>query len=162
MKRVLVSIGGALAMAAVLGGAANAASAPAVNDGYDWTMRVNDEERVQSAILAYEVADTDDQPLNFTCEEGGDRVFAGISGGAPDLTAIELASGDQRVRLTGTTDADELPTFTAQEMPATSPLFRAFAANGWLRMTADGATTDMAATASGKQAIARFAAFCAG
>lgn len=162
MKRVLVSIGGALAMAAVLGGAANAASAPAVNDGYDWTMRVNDEERVQSAILAYEVADTDDQPLNFTCEEGGDRVFAGISGGAPDLTAIELASGDQRVRLTGTTDADELPTFTAQEMPATSPLFRAFAANGWLRMTADGATTDMAATPGGKQAIARFAAFCAG
>ncbi len=34
---------------------------------------------MQSAILAYEVADTDDQPLNFTCEEGGDRVFAGIS-----------------------------------------------------------------------------------
>lgn len=162
MKRVLVSIGGALAMAAVLGGAANAASAPAVNDGYDWTMRVNDEERVQSAILAYEVDGTDDQPLNFTCEEGGDRVFAGISGGAPDLTAIELASGDQRVRLTGTTDADELPTFTAQEMPATSPLFRAFAANGWLRMTADGTTTDMAATPDGKQAIARFAAFCAG
>ena len=162
MKRVLVSIGGALAMAAVLGGAANAAGAPAVNDGYDWTMRVNDEERVQSAILAYEVVDTDDQPLNFTCEEGGDRVFAGISGGAPDLTAIELASGDQRVRLTGTTDADELPTFTAQEMPATSPVFRAFAANAWLRMTADGPATDMAATPGGKQAIARFAAFCAG
>lgn len=161
MKRTLVSIGSTLAMAAALGGTANAASAPAVNDGYDWTMRVNDEERVQSAILAYEVADTDDQPLNFTCEEGGDRVFAGISGGAPDLTAIELASGDQRVRLTGTTDADELPTFTAQEIPATSPLFRAFAANGWLRMTADGAATDMAATATGKQAIARFVAFCA-
>ncbi|WP_325541507.1 hypothetical protein [Sphingopyxis sp.] len=162
MKRVLVSIGGALAMAAVLGGAANAAGAPAVNDGYDWTMRINDEERTQSAILAYEVDGTDDQPLNFTCEEGGDRVFAGISGGAPDLTAIELMSGDQRVRLTGTTDADELPTFTAQEIPATSPLFRAFATNGWLRMAADGTTTDMAATASGKQAIARFAAFCAG
>ena len=29
-------------------------------------------------------------------------------------------------------------------------------------MTADGATTDMAATSAGKQAIARFAAFCAG
>ena len=160
MKRMMVSVGGAMAM--LLCGAANAAGAPAVNDGYDWTMRVNDEERTQSAILAYEVDGTDDQPLNFTCEEGGDRVFAGISGGAPDLTAIELASGDQRVRLTGTTDADELPTFTAQEMPATSPLFRAFAANGWLRMTADGAVTDMAATPGGKQAIARFAAFCAG
>lgn len=158
MKRFLVPVGGALAL--VLGGAASAA--PAVSDGYDWAMRVNDEERVQSAILAYEVDGTDDQPLNFSCEEGGDRVFAGISGGAPDLTAIELESGDQRVRLTGTTDADELPTFTAQEMPATFPFFRAFAANGWLRMTADGTVTDMAATARGAQAIRDFAAFCAG
>jgi len=160
MKRFLVSVGGALAL--VLGGAASAATAPAVSDGYDWAMRVNDEERVQSAILAYEVDGTDDQPLNFSCDEGGDRVFAGISGGAPDLTAIELESGDQRVRLTGTTDADELPTFTAQEMPATFPFFRAFAANGWLRMTADGTVTDMAATARGAQAIRDFAAFCAG
>lgn len=66
------------------------------------------------------------------------------------------------MRLTGTTDVDELPTFSAQEMPVTSPLFRAFAANGWLRMTADGAAVDMAATANGKQAIQRFARFCAG
>lgn len=157
MKRAYVAIGGGLAL--TLGAAVSAA--PAVNPGYDWTMRVN-EDRVSDAILAYEVDGTDDQPLNFTCEEGGDRIFAGISGGAPDLTAIELESGDQRVRLTGTTDADELPTFTAQEIPATSPLFRAFAANGWLRMTADGEAVDMAATASGKQAIERFVRFCAG
>ncbi len=160
MKRVMVPVCGILALAT--GAAASAAGAPAVNDGYDWAMRVNDEGPVKDAILAYEVDGTDDQPLNFTCEEGGDRVFAGISGGAPDLTAIELASGDQRVRLAGTTEADEMPTFTAQEMPATFPFFRAFAANGWLRMTADGAITDMAATSVGKQAIARFAAFCAG
>ena len=159
MKRMMVSVGAALAM--IAGGATSAAEAPAVNDGYDWAMRVNDEGPVRDAILAYEVDGTDDQPLNFTCEEGGDRVFAGISGGAPDLTAIELESGDQRVRLTGTTEADEMPTFTAQEMPATFPFFRAFATNGWLRMTANGSAVDMAATASGKQAIVRFAAFCA-
>lgn len=158
-KRVSVLVGGALAL--MLAGAASAAGTPAVNDGYDWTMRVN-EDRASDAILAYEVDNTDDQPLNFTCEEGSGRVFAGISGGAPDLAAIELESGDQRVRLTGTTDTDELPTFSAQEMPVTSPLFRAFAANGWLRMTADGAAVDMAATANGKQAIQRFARFCAG
>lgn len=160
MKRMMVSVGAALGM--IAGGAASAAEAPAVNDGYDWAMRVNDEGPVQDAILAYEVDGTDDQPLNFTCEEGGDRVFAGISGGAPDLTAITLESGDQRVRLTGTTEVDEMPNFTTQEMPATSSFFRAFTAHGWLRMTANGDTVDMAATASGKQAIARFAAFCAG
>ncbi|HJS11912.1 hypothetical protein, partial [Sphingopyxis sp.] len=107
MMRTVVSVGGALAM--LVGGAASAAGAPAVNDGYDWAMRINDEGPVKSAILAYEVADTDDQPLNFTCEEGGDRVFAGISGGAPDLSAIELETGSERVRLAGTTVADELP-----------------------------------------------------
>lgn len=153
-----LSIAGAFA--ATLGAAASAA-APAVTDGYDWAIRIN-EDRVSDAILAYEVADTDDQPLNFTCEEGGNRIFAGISGGAPDLTAIELASGDQLLKLSGTTDADELPSFTSQEIAGGSPLFKAFAANGWLRMTADGRTTDMAATAAGKEAIARFAAFCAG
>lgn len=158
MKRMMVAVGGALAL--VVGGSAIAA--PAVKDGYDWAMRVNDEGPVHDAILAYEVDGTDDQPLNFTCEESGDRVFAGISGGAPDLTAITLESGDQRVRLTGTTEADEIPTFTAQEMPATFPFFRAFAANGWLRMTANGDTVDMTATPRGNQAIARFAAFCAG
>ena len=162
MKRILVSFYSVLALGSAANAAPAPAPAPAVNNGYDWAMRVNDEERAQSAILAYEVDGTDDQPLNFTCEEGGDRVFAGISGGALNLTAIELEAGGQRVRLTGTTEADDMPTFTAQEMPATSPLFRAFAANGWLRMTADGATVDMAATPGGKQAIARFVKFCAG
>ncbi|WP_144036770.1 hypothetical protein [Sphingopyxis witflariensis] len=164
MKRSLalvgVSVGGVLAL--MLGGAASAAGVPAVSDGYDWTMRVNDEERTQSAILAYEVADTDDQPLNFSCEEGGNRIFAGISGNSPDLAAIALVSGDQKLRLSGTTDVDEIPYFTSQELAGGSPFIRAFAANGWLRMTADGAARDMAATANGKQAIQRFVRFCAG
>lgn len=162
MKRMMVSVGGALAMAAVLGGAANAADAPAVNDGYDWAMRVNDEERTQSAILAYEVADTDDQPLAFSCEEGGNRIFASISGNSPDLTAIDLVSGDQKLRVAGTTDAEEMPYFSSEEIAGGSPFIRAFAANGWLRMTADGATVDMTGTASGKETIARFVEFCAG
>ncbi|WP_447761906.1 hypothetical protein [Sphingopyxis panaciterrae] len=160
MKRTMISIGGALAL--VLGGTASAAGAPAVNDGYDWAMRVNDEERSQSAILAYEVTDTDDQPLAFTCEEGGNRIFATITGNSPDLTAVVLASGDQTLRLKGTTDAEDIPYFTSEEIAGGSAFIRSFAANGWLRMTVEGAATDMAGTASGKQAITRFVAFCTG
>jgi len=155
MKRTIIAVGGAAML--VLGGTANAA--PAVNDGYDWAMRVN-EDRVSDAILAYEVDGTDDQPLNFRCEQGGNRIFAGISGGAPDLTAIELASGNAKLRVTGKTEIDEMPFFRSQEIAGGSPLIRAFAANGWLRMTAKGRAIDMAATATGKQAIARFVAFC--
>lgn len=155
MQRIMIAVGGAAMLA--LGGTASAA--PAVNDGYDWTMRVN-EDRVSDAILAYEVDGTDDQPLNFRCEQGGNRIFAGISGGAPDLTAIELASGDAKLRVTGKTEIDEMPFFRSQEIAGGSPLIRAFAANGWLRMTANGRPTDMAATATGKQAITRFVVFC--
>lgn len=155
MRRTMITVGGAMML--MLGGAANAA--PAVNEGYDWTMRVN-EDRVSDAILAYEVDGTDDQPLNFTCEQGGNRIFAGISGGSPDLTAIELVSGNAKLRVTGTTEIDEMPFFRSQEIAGGSPLIRAFATNGWLRMTAKGRAIDMAATATGKQAIARFVAFC--
>ena len=155
MKRMMVAVGGAAMLA--LGGTASAA--PAVADGYDWTMRIN-EDRVSDAILAYEVDGTDDQPLNFRCEQGGNRIFAGISGGAPDLTVIELASGSAKLRVTGKTEIDEMPFFRSQEIAGGSPLIRAFAANGWLRMTAKGRAIDMAATATGKQAIARFVDFC--
>lgn len=159
-KRFLAPVGGILVLA--LGGAANAASAPAVNDGYDWTMRVNDEERTRSAILAYEVADTDDQPLALSCEEGGNRIFASITGGDPELTTIELVSGDARLKLDGTTETEEMPYFSSEEIAGGSPLIGAFATNGWLRLIASGETIDMAATAKGREAITDFVHFCAG
>lgn len=158
MKRALVLVGGALALST----AASAAGAPAVNDGYDWAMRVNDEDRASSAILAYEVDGTDDQPLNFTCEEGGNRIFAGISGNSPDLTAIELVSGDATLRVIGTTEVEEMPYFSSDEIAGDSPFIRAFAANGWLRMTDGRGTMGMAASANGKQVIKRFVTFCTG
>lgn len=157
MKRMMVAAGGAAML--VLSGTASAA--PAVNDGYDWTMRVN-ENRVSDAILAYEVDGTDDQPLHFRCEQGGNRIFAGISGGSPDLKAIKLVSGDATLRVTATTDVDEMPYFSSEEIAGGSAFITAFAANGWLRMTNSGGTVAMAGTASGKQAIKRFINFCTG
>ncbi|WP_439568081.1 hypothetical protein [Sphingopyxis sp.] len=157
MKRVLLLVG-----TVALSGAANAAPAPAVNAGYDWAMRVNDEDRAASAILAYEVDGTDDQPLNFTCEEGGNRIFAGISGNSPDLKAIGLMSGDVTLRVVGTTEVDEMPFFSSDEIAGDAPLIRAFAANGWLRMTDGRGTVAMAGTARGKQVIKEFIAFCTG
>lgn len=157
MQRVSLLVGAV----AALGGAAHAAPAPAVNEGYDWAMRVN-EGRVSDAILAYEVDGTDDQPLNFRCEQGGNRIFAGISGNAPDLTAIELVAGDAALRVAGNTEIDEMPHFSSDEIAGDSPLIRAFAAHGWLRMTDGRGTVAMAATARGKQVIKDFIAFCTG
>lgn len=141
---------------------AQRAGPPPVSDGYDWAIRIDEESRVSSAILAYEVDGTDDQPLNFSCEQGGNRIFASISGGDPALRGIVLSSGPQSLRLPGTTEAneDEPPHFTSREIAGNSPFIRAFAANGWLRMTALGQTTGMTGTAAGKQAIKRFMDFC--
>lgn len=154
----------AAALGLLLAGPASAqrAGPPPVSDGYDWAIRIDEESRVASAILAYEVDGTDDQPLNFSCEQGGNRIFASISGGDPALRGIVLSSGPQSLRLSGTTEAneDEPPHFTSQEIAGGSPFIRAFAANGWLRMTALGQTTGMAGTAAGKQAIKRFVDFC--
>jgi hypothetical protein len=69
-------------------------------------------------------------------------------------------SGSAKLRVTGKTEIDEMPFFQSQEIAGGSPLIRAFATNGWLRMTANGRTIDMAATATGKQAITRFVDFC--
>lgn len=159
VKLTMIAVVGAL----MLGSAASAAPAPAVSDGYDWAMRVSDEDRADAAILAYEVDGTDDQPLNFTCEAGGNRIFVGISGNAPDLTAIDLVSGDAKLRVVGTTEIEEMPYFSStEEIGGDSAFFRAFAANGWLRMTDGRGTVDMAGTASGKQVIKRFVEFCTG
>ena len=134
---------------------------PPVSDGYDWAIRVT-EDRVSSAILAYEVDGTDDQPLNFTCEEGGNRIFAGISGGDPKLSEIVLTSGLQTLRVRGKTEAPEgeMPDFTSLEIAGDSAFIRAFAANGWLWMSANGKLTGMTGTAAGKRAIQRFVTFC--
>lgn len=141
------------------------ASAPALADGYDWAIRINKVDRGLDATLAYEMEDTDDQPLYFICEEGGQSIFAGVVGGAANLRTITIVSGDSTLQLGGRTEATEIaemPSFTSEEIASGSPFIRAFLTNGWLRMTADGTTIDMAATDSGKKAIERFVKFCAG
>ncbi|MFC4256321.1 hypothetical protein GRI97_10660 [Altererythrobacter xixiisoli] len=136
---------------------------PSPRAGYDWALRIDESDRTRPAILAYERSGTDDQPLNFSCEEGGARIFAGITGGAPDLSAITVASGEQALRLVGVTRQTEMadmPRFTSREIPGDSPFLASFATNGWLRLTAAGPTTDMAATPAGTRAIASFIEHC--
>lgn len=139
---------------------ANQRKAPRPADGYDWAMRIDDKNRTRPAILAYEMTDTDDQPLYFTCEEGGGRIFAGITGGAVNLTEIALTSGDQILRLTGKTEQDEMPSFLSEEIAGDAAFIQAFATNGWLRMSAGGHTVDMAGSNEGAKTISAFVEHC--
>ncbi|AGH47748.1 MAG: hypothetical protein QHC40_15400 [Sphingobium sp.] len=136
---------------------------PSPTPGYDWHLRIDESIRTRPATLAYEVSDTDRQPLTITCEEGSSRLFAEISGGPADLAKLTLTSGDQTLQLKGETrptEIPEMPHFVSEEIAGDAPLVTAFAANGWLRMTAKDMTTDMAASPKGAKAVADFVKHC--
>jgi hypothetical protein len=159
MRKYFVPVCGLILLASQVGAAAQS-PVPNPTSGYDWAIRIDEEGRTRPAILAFEVADTDDQPLNFSCEEGSGRIFAGIAGVPDDLTEITLVSGNQTLQLAGKTDQDEMPSFTSNGIAGDSSFIEAFATNGWLRMTAGGHETDMAGSLRGAKAISAFVAHC--
>ena len=161
MRKYLMPLGALILLASQVAATAQS-PAPSPTSGYDWAIRIDEEDRTRPAILAYEVADTDDQPLHFSCEEGGGRIFAGIAASSVDLSEITLVSGDQTLQLRGKTELDEMPYFTSDGIGGDSPFIKAFAANGWLRMTAGGYETDMAGSPRGAEAISAFVAHCNG
>ena len=142
-----------------------AMSAPRPTAGYDWDTRLNDEERSRSMVLAYEVPETDDQPMNLTCEEGSRRIFAGTRTSNTDLSSITLAStGVSRAYPIKEAVADELDggEYVTVELAGDDATLAAFRDSGWLRLTVDDNTTDMAAqpNSEARQKIATFMAFC--
>lgn len=141
--------------------------APRPNPAYDWYTRTDDSERTRSMVLAYEVPDTDDQPLGLSCEEGGGRIFASLQTGSVGLRAITLASdGAGRAYPIKTAQADEMMggEFLTVELPGDDATLAAFRRSGWMRLTVDGHTIDMAAHADSgaRERIAAFMAFCNG
>lgn len=144
---------------------AQTAAAPGPTEGYDWDSRQNDEGRSRSMVLAYEVPNTDDQPLNLSCEEGGRRIFAGTQTANIDLGSISLASTNgSRSYPVKEAVADELGggEYVTVELAGDDPTLVAFRDSGWMRLTVDGRTTDMAAQpgSDARRKIAAFMAFC--
>jgi len=160
MLKYFVPIVALTLLASQLGVAAAQSPAPDPTSGYDWAIRIDEEDPTRPAILAYEVADTDDQPLHLFCEAGAGRIFAGIVGTPSDLSEITLVSGDQMLQLKGQTDEDEMPSFTSDGIDGDSAFIKALAVNGWLRMTAGGHETDMAGSPQGAEAISAFVKHC--
>lgn len=139
--------------------------APRPAPGYDWHARTDDSERSRSMVLAYETPDTDDQPLNLSCEEGGQRIFAGLQTSTTGRHSFALASdGAGRAYPIKTAEAEEVMggDYLTVELSGDDAVLAAFRRSGWLRLTVDGRTVDMAAHPdSGARArIAAFLDFC--
>lgn len=142
--------------------------APRPNDGYDWYTRLDDSERTRSMVLAYEVPDTDDQPLGLSCEEGGGRIFASLQSSTVGVRSITLASTNgSRVYRVKTAHAEEevMPgEYLTIEIPGDDPTLAAFRQSGWMQLTYDGHTTNLAAhpDSGARQRIVEFMTFCNG
>lgn len=142
-----------------------AMSAPRPTAGYDWDTRATDEGRSRSMTLAYEVPETDDQPMNLICEEGGARIFAGTQTADTNLRSITLASaGVSQTYPVKEAVAEEMNggVYVTVELAGNDPTLNAFRDSGWLRLTVNGQTTDMSAqpNSDARQKIATFMAFC--
>lgn len=153
-----------VAMLSVVGLSMVGASAMAMQNDFQWALRVN-EGRVSDAILAYEVPDTDMQPLSMTCEEGGQRIFVNVSGGPKDLRSIGLKAGGVSKILTGQSefhdDVGEAH-FTSTEISSADPLIATFAQSGWLTIQFKGAERVLDGGSQGRGAVQRFVRFCHG
>lgn len=142
-----------------------AETAPRPNEGYDWDSRLNDEAGNRSMVLAYEVSNTDAQPLNLSCKEGSRVISASTQTASVNVRSITLASAgvsrDYRVVQAG---ADEVGggEYITVELASGDATLAAFQASGWMRLTVHGDTTDMAVQpgSGARQKIVAFMAFC--
>lgn len=144
------------------------ARAPRVNPDYDWYTRLDDSERTRSMVLAYEVPDSDDQPLGLSCEEGGQRIFASLQSTTTGVRSITLASSNgSRAYRVKTAHAEEevMPgEYLTIEIPGDDATLAAFRQSGWMTLTYAGHTTEMTAhpDTGARQRIAEFMDFCNG
>ncbi len=144
----------------LLGGAAFASH----GQGFDWAYRVN-EGRVSDAILAYEVPETDMQPVNLVCEDGGQRIFVNVNGGPRDLRSIGLKAGGVSKTLSGQgefhSEVGE-SRFTSSEISSSEPLIAEFARSGQLTIQMKGGERVLDGGPQARSIVQRFVRFCQG
>jgi len=139
------------------------AAPPARSDGLDWALRLpSPSSSSQTGVLAFELANTDHQPLFFSCQGGSGRMSGGGEGLVDGAGLISLESGDQSRNMSVTADTEGPgPYFSFDEFIASDdPLILALSDHGWIWLTLNGQREGMPASPSGQQAIAEFLAFC--
>lgn len=139
------------------------AEPPTRSDGLDWTVRLpSASSSNQTGVLAFELTNTDHQPLHLICERGSGQLSGGGEGLVESSGLVTLESGDQMRVLSATPDVDGPgPYFSFNEILSTSdPLIDAISNHGWVWLTLNGHREGMPASPSGQRAIAEFLAFC--
>ena len=160
---------GAISALAALGLAACSTTAPSVdggvssgaplpNAGYDWYLNSDDTE----ISLSYGLAETDDVPMDLSCEAGSKRLtlLLNVEKGHP--LRIDLESGGETETYHATGEAAPLSngvdlTATA---PSTDPVFLRFRQLGWLAVSSGSSRRPLVATPATLPLVERFFQIC--
>ena len=144
--------------------AAQAASAPTPTEGMDWYTRANMDDGQSKMRLAYEMPNTDDQPMGISCLRGSGTLSVDHQSHATGIETLTLASqgGTRTYPVKGEFQEEMNGDYLTVDIPGTDPILTAFRQTGWLRLTVNGATHDLAAhpNSGARQRIDDFFSFC--
>lgn len=135
-----------------------ASSAPLPQEGYDWHLNSDDSE----ISLAYGMADTDDVPLDLSCEAGSKslNLLLNVEKGHPLRIDLESGGDTQTYRAM----AEPSPMTDGVDLTATvrsdDPVFLRFRKLGWLAVHTGENRRPLVATPAALPQIARFFEIC--
>lgn len=127
-------------------------------------LRIN-EDRVSDAVLSYEIADTDAQMLLLTCEEGGQRIFAGSNHLPAGARQLEVAAGGVSQTITGQSQYAaevDMNSFTSVSLDDALPIFGALASSSAWTMASGSKHWTLTNSQQGRAKIGQFLSFCHG
>ncbi len=138
--------------------------APRPQEGMDWYTRASMDEGQSRMRLAYEMPGTDDQPMGINCLRGSGVLTIDHQTHTTGNRTLTLSSqGGTRTYPVRATfyeemNGDEL----AVDIPGTDPILTGFRQTGWLRLTVNDHTQDLAAhpDSGALQRIDDFFSFC--
>ena len=143
---------------------AQAVTAPSPTEGLDWYTRANMDDGQSTMRLAYEMPNSDDQPMGINCLRGSGILSVDHQSHETGNETLTLSShGATRTYPAKTTFYEEMNgDYLTVDIPGTDPVLAAFRQTGWLKLTVGERTYDLAAhpDSGAGQRIDDFFSFC--
>lgn len=140
------------------------APAPRPQEGMDWYTRANMDEGQSRMRLAYEMPGTDDQPMGINCLRGSGVLTIDHQTHTTGNRTLTLSSqgGTRNYPVRATFYEEMNGDALAVDIPGTDPILTGFRQTGWLRLTVNDHTQDLAAhpDSGALQRIDDFFSFC--
>ena len=132
--------------------------APLPVEGFDWHLNGDDNE----ISLSYGMADTDDVPMDLSCQAGGQELtlLLNVEKGQPQRIQLESGGETETYRAC----AERSPLSDSVDLtavaPVSDPVFKRFRQVGWLAVHLGDERRPLVATAAARPQVERFFELC--